>query len=80
MPSGRGSAVGGSPSGQYESGADNRTDDAGRLQRTLAYIVAEHGVSEEATDEGTHDTDADRAEESDWITAGKNESGDGTGK
>src|ERR671911_2506693 len=61
---------------QRDHGADDRPDDARRLQGTLTDVLVEQHVAEEPADERTHDPEQDRADDAHRVGAGHQQPGD----
>src|SRR5215207_10588381 len=61
---------------QGEDGTDDRSDEAGGLERPLVEILVEEQVAEEPTDERTDDAENDRLDERHGIGARHEEAGE----
>src|SRR5215831_11611339 len=59
--------------------ADDRTDDARRVDPVDGHRVLEEQVLQESPDEGPQHTECDRAQEPDRVLAGHEQPGDGAG-
>src|SRR5579871_4261973 len=62
---------------QDDDGADDRSEDASRVQREQRHAVEEHQVLQEAPDEGTYDPETHGPEQAHRVPAGYHQPGDG---